>query len=127
MISGIGVDIIEIERVKKACQNERFLYKVFTESEIAGAAGKPESLAGLFAAKEAVSKALGTGFSEFAPIDVELIKDEAGKPFLQPHGRLKALMEEKGITQCHVTISHSTDSAVGMAVMEKHVPLQDMP
>ncbi|MDR1638318.1 MAG: holo-ACP synthase [Clostridiales bacterium] len=119
MISGIGVDIIEIERVKKACQNERFLYKVFTESEIAGAAGKPESLAGLFAAKEAVSKAMGTGFSEFAPIDAEVLKDEAGKPYLQPHGRLKGLMEEKGITQCHVSISHSQESAVGMAVMEK--------
>jgi holo-[acyl-carrier protein] synthase len=119
MISGVGVDIIEIDRVKRACQNERFLLRVFTEPEIASASGRPESLAGLFAAKEAVSKALGTGFSEFDPIEVELLKDKAGKPFLEPHGRMKAIMEESGIVRCHVSISHSKGSAVAVAVMEK--------
>lgn len=84
MIIGIGVDIIEIERVRQAIQNNKnFLSKLFTEREIDYFISRnmnSEVIAGNFAAKEAVSKALGTGIRGFSFKDIEILRNELGKP-----------------------------------------------
>lgn len=84
MIIGIGVDIIEIERVRQAIQNNKnFLSKLFTERELDYFINRnmnSEVIAGNFAAKEAVSKALGTGIRGFSFKDIEILRNELGKP-----------------------------------------------
>ena len=85
MILGIGLDLCEIERMKRAVEKPRFVDRVFTAAEAAriraAAEGRAaEIAAGLFAAKEAVAKALGTGFAGFGPGDIEITPDIAGRP-----------------------------------------------
>ena len=75
MLTGVGCDLIEIERVKKACEKEAFLLRVYTEEECRQADGRISVLAGTFAVKEAVAKVLGTGFRTFMPKDVEVKSD----------------------------------------------------
>ena len=70
MIVGIGTDLIEIARIEKACRKQAFLSRIYTEEECRLAGGSISRLAGNFAVKEAVSKALGTGFREFMPSEV---------------------------------------------------------
>jgi holo-[acyl-carrier protein] synthase len=80
MIIGIGTDIIEIERVAAAVKNPRFLSKVFTPDEIAYCDNLPERFAGIFAAKEAIAKAMGTGFRKLLPRDLEIRRTDLGQP-----------------------------------------------
>ena len=115
-ISGIGVDIVRVERFKKHAENKdtRFCKRVFTKREREYLNGKgAESMAGIFAAKEAVSKALGTGFSGFFPVDIEIISDENGKPAVALHGRAG---EIAGDVRLFVSISHTPQDAVAFAV-----------
>ena len=81
MILGTGCDLVEIERMKKACEKEAFLSRVYTERERRQAGGKASVLAGDFAVKEAVAKVFGTGFRDFMPGDIEVLRDELGKPY----------------------------------------------
>jgi holo-[acyl-carrier protein] synthase len=118
MITGAGIDIIEISRVESACSKRAFLERVYTQAEIESCAGRASSLAGLFAAKEAAAKALGSGFRRFSPIDAEIVKDALGKPCLNPRGPMRRLMEEEGIRCAALSISHDRDKAVAFAVME---------
>ncbi|MBM6839885.1 holo-ACP synthase, partial [Clostridium saudiense] len=93
MILGVGTDIIEIERIKKAIERTpKFLEKTFTEKEIElfkSKAMKVESIAGNFAAKEAISKAIGTGFRGFSLNDLEILRDELGKPIVNISDKVK--------------------------------------
>ena len=73
MILGTGCDLVEIERMKKACEKEAFLSRVYTERERRQAGGKASVLAGDFAVKEAVAKVFGTGFRDFMPGDIEVL------------------------------------------------------
>ena len=95
MIIGIGVDIIEIERVRQAIQNNKnFLSKLFTEKEIDYFISRKmnsEVIAGNFAAKEAVSKALGTGIRGFSFKDIEILRNELGKPEVILHNGAKLI------------------------------------
>lgn len=82
---GIGNDIIEISRIENAVKKESFVKKVFTEKEIEyiiSRGGRAETYAGKFSAKEAVSKALGTGVRGFSPNDIEILNNELGKPYV---------------------------------------------
>lgn len=124
MIVGIGNDIVEIERVKKAAsRTSSFLDKLLTplekESVTKGNGFKMESIAGIFAAKEAVSKALGTGFVTFSLRDIEIFKDEKGKPNIKLYGGAEVIAKEMGVTQVHVSISHSKSYATAIAIAEK--------
>ena len=74
MIIGIGNDLIEIDRVAKACEKEAFLVRSYTDKEIQCFRDKPSSLAGNFAVKEAVSKCFGTGFRSFGLTDIEVLE-----------------------------------------------------
>ncbi|MDR1832376.1 MAG: holo-ACP synthase [Fusobacteriaceae bacterium] len=113
---GIGNDIIEVSRIEKAVQKERFQKRVFTENEIAvmeARKTKYEGYAGRFAGKEAVAKALGTGVSGFGWNDIEILNDRRGKPYVLLHGPIPELYP--GI-RIEVTISHLKEYAVATAV-----------
>ena len=114
MLIGVGCDLIEIERVKKACDKEAFLSRIYTERERRQAKGDPRVLAGTFAVKEAVAKVFGTGFREFMPIHVEVLRDPLGKP----HEGAAKTAEDLGITKIEVSISDTKDHAMAFAVGE---------
>ena len=118
MLAGIGCDLIEIRRVKRACEKEAFLSRVYTEEERRQANGKISVLAGNFAVKEAVAKVFGTGFRTFMPVDVEVLRDDLGKPFVVLHGGAKALAEEKKIHRIEVSISNTEEHVMAFAVGE---------
>ena len=115
MIVGIGTDLVEIERIKKACEKEAFLVRVYTEEERRGNASR---LAGDFAVKEAVSKVFGTGFRGFGLLDIEVLRDEFGKPWVQLHGGAKKLADSLKITRIHVSITNTGSLASAYAVGE---------
>ena len=118
MLTGVGCDLIEIERMKKACETEAFLLRVYTEEERRQADGRPSVLAGTFAVKEAVAKVLGTGFRTFMPKDVEVLRDELGKPYVILHGNAGKVAEEKRIKRIEVSISDTREFAMAFAVGE---------
>ena len=121
MIIGIGTDIIEIDRIEKAMERTSgFIQKSFTSNEIEyfnSKGFKANIVAGNFAAKEAVSKALGTGFRGFGLKDIEILRDNLGKPIVQLSDKIYELIDTKGFNM-HVSISHSKDNAIAYAVME---------
>ena len=120
MIIGIGTDIVEIERVRRAVENEHFVRRVFTELEInyCQSRGKNSaaSYAARFAAKEAFFKALGTGIVT-ALKDVEIRNDALGKPEIFVEGSTKILADEKGVKEIFLSISHSREYATAVAVL----------
>jgi holo-[acyl-carrier protein] synthase len=125
MITGIGVDLIEIDRIRASVERhgDRFLTKLFTPAEIAYCSSKQnmhQHLAGRFAAKEAFSKALATGWTgSFRWKDVEIINEESGRPTMSLHGSLRAGLSPSVI---HVSISHSLSHVVACVVIEGPVP-----
>lgn len=118
MLAGVGCDLIEIERIKKACEKEAFFLRVYTENERRQAEGDPSVLAGTFAVKEAVAKVFGTGFRTFMPKDVEVLRDNLGKPYVVLHGNAKTIAKEKGIRTIEVSISNTREHAMAFAVGE---------
>ncbi|EOU1634820.1 holo-ACP synthase [Clostridium perfringens] len=126
MIIGIGVDIIEIERVRQAIQNNKnFLSKLFTEREIDYFISRninSEVIAGNFAAKEAVSKALGTGIRGFSFKDIEILRNELGKPEVILHNGANLignkLVGNNNSLRVHLSISHNNSSAIAYSVLE---------
>ena len=118
MIYGIGTDLIEVARVKKAYEKESFRKKVYTEQEQQLIADNAQRAAGNFAVKESVVKAFGTGFRTISAIDIEVLRDILGKPYVVLHGPAKEQAEKVGILQVHVSISNTKEYAVGYVVME---------
>ena len=122
MIRGIGVDIVDIERVRALvdAEGDRFLNKVFTSTEIAycnGKARRHQHFAARFAAKEAVSKALATGWAgDFRWKDVEVTNDPTGQPRISLHGQLR---ERIGSARIQISLSHADNHVVAMAVIEE--------
>lgn len=121
-VVGIGTDIIEIERFQRNGKppGERFMFRCFAESEREYLKCRPlETMAGFFAAKEAVAKALGTGFVGFWPSAIEIVHNRAGKPEVILHGGAKGIAEAAGIAVLIVSISHCRTLAVAMAIAQK--------
>ncbi|MBP1754794.1 MAG: hypothetical protein H6Q59_1192 [Firmicutes bacterium] len=118
MIVGIGVDLIEIDRVTKACEREAFLKRYYTEAEIELIKVDLKKAADNFAAKEAVAKALGTGFSTFFPIDIEILRNPEGKPYVNLYGKAEEVAQRLGITVMHVSITNTKEYANAFAVGE---------
>ncbi|MCJ7739244.1 MAG: holo-ACP synthase [Anaerolineae bacterium] len=119
----VGVDLVEIARVERAVERggETFLRRVFTPVEVAYCRGRPAELAARFAAKEAVSKALGVGMRMLAPDginwrDVEVTGDIRGKPVIHLSGRAAKRATELGIDEWAVSLSHSRENAIAMVV-----------
>ena len=121
MIVGIGNDIIEIERIEKAILKEGFKNKVYTERELENIekrGNRTETYAGIFSAKEAISKAIGTGVREFSLTDLEILNDDLGKPYVVVSEKLdKILKIKKEDYQIEISISHSRKYATAMAII----------
>lgn len=122
MILGIGTDIIEIDRINNAINNTpMFLEKTFTEKEIQEMTKnklRVESVAGNFAVKEAVSKAIGTGIRGFSFKDIEVFRDELGKPIVNISDNIKILIKSNDYL-FNVSISHNKTTAVAFVVLEE--------
>lgn len=122
MIFGIGTDIIEISRVKKAIErNSRFVERIFSKQEMLYYEKRNmnvESIAAGFSAKEAVLKALGTGLGNFRWKDVEILRDASGKPFARLGGSVGEYAEKEGIKRILITLSHSKEFATATAAAE---------
>ncbi|MGB9839829.1 holo-ACP synthase [Thermovenabulum sp.] len=115
---GVGIDIVEVERVKRACKNKRFLKKIFTDKEINSFNENKfffQSVAARFAAKEAVAKALGTGIGEVSWRDIEILKDEKGKPRVFLYGKAKDRFLKKGFKLIDISLSHTKEYACAVA------------
>lgn len=126
MILGIGLDLCEVERMKRAVERPRFVDRVYTAAEAAriraaAEARAAEIAAGLFAAKEAVAKALGTGFAGFGPGEIEITPDIAGRPQCALYegalARAKALAGP-GRFRVWVSVTHDKGMAAATAVIE---------
>ncbi len=118
MIKGLGIDIVEIERIQKAIDRHgiRFLNKVFTEKEQNYCLSHVHSavrFAVRFAAKEAVAKALGTGFSGISFKDIEISNDARGKPFVMLSLKVATLYQSPQIV---ISLSHSKEYATACAI-----------
>ena len=123
-VVGVGVDAIEIERVRTALtRTPTLLERMFTERERASCVTRCGDLrygglAARFAAKEAVAKALGTGIAGFNFRDIEILSGENGRPTIQLHGGAVTVAAAAGVTTLHVSLSHSAGVAVANAVAE---------
>ena len=124
MILGIGIDIIDIPRVKRIAEEygADFIARLFSEREIAYCKSKKNSeinFAARFAAKEALLKALGTGLrSGIDWKDIEVVRDDYGKPELVLIGKAKKLTDEKGVGIMHLSLSHTAEYAAAVVVLE---------
>jgi holo-[acyl-carrier protein] synthase len=118
MILRSGIDTIEISRLKEIQPEirQRFISRVFTDREISQARNRDDVLSGLFAAKESVSKALGTGIGRVAWQDIEIIHLTSGQPTVHLHGHAKIIAEQLGLEEWSISISHDRNKAVAMAV-----------
>ena len=114
----LGVDIVEIPRIRDTLirHGQRFLDRVYTPAEQAYCRGREPQLAGRFAAKEAVSKALGTGIRRIHWLNIEVLPNRAGAPKVTLYGRAAERLAGLGFKTVEVTISHSRDNAVAVAV-----------
>ena len=119
---GIGVDIVSIDRIAKSLEKEGFLRKVYGQREIALFASEnriqTNSLAANFAAKEAFSKALGTGVRGFELSEVEILRDEMGKPYFYLSGAANQIAEDKNLS-FQLSLSHENDKAIAFVVAEE--------
>ena len=113
-----GIDLIEIGRLESLnpAIRERFLNRVYTVNELADSQGLTASLAGRFAAKEAVVKALGCGIGRVAWKEIEIRSGKQGEPMLELHGNARQIAEEQGLDTWSISISHSREYAVAVAV-----------
>lgn len=122
MIKGIGTDIVEVARIAKSVEKSEFVKRVFSAFEIETCSDKVnanERFAGRFAAKEALLKALGTGWvggTQFNEIEVR--NDELGKPYFQFYGETAHTIEKLGNANIHLSISHTNKSATAFVVIE---------
>ena len=118
MVLGVGTDIIEISRVAEAAKRKYFIQRLFTEGEREYLEGKAvESMAGYFCAKEAISKALGTGFRGIALTDIEIIKVDS-VPGVVLHGMAKTIADTKKVNNIQLSISHCREYATAVAILE---------
>ena len=121
MIRGLGCDLCAISRMEKIMADGRFLHRYFTEGErayIAARARGAQTAAGIFAAKEALVKALGTGFSGFTMRDIEILTDENGAPQAYLARGAQARLARLGALTVLVTISHDKGMAMAVAAVE---------
>ncbi len=118
MVLKTGVDIIEIQRIQSAVDRygERFLKRIFTDLELFECRSRADALAVRFAAKEAASKALGTGIGPIRWRDVETLHKWSGEPYLVLHGAAEEIAGRQGLTEWAVSLSHSQENAVAVVV-----------
>jgi holo-[acyl-carrier protein] synthase len=116
-----GVDLIEISRIETMVERygDRFLDRIYTEGELAYAAGRLSALAARWAAKEAAAKALGTGIGQVGFQEIEVICDAQGKPELSLHGNAARLAARLNLRQFALSLSHTADYALAFVVAQR--------
>ena len=128
MIHGIGIDLIETDRIKNqiAKDGDRFYKKIFTKKEIeyctqgANMSVQAQRFAGRFAAKEAFFKAVGTGLrNDLRWIDVEIVNDERGRPMIILKNKTLQIVEVENFSNIQLSISHDRRSAAAVVIIEK--------
>jgi holo-[acyl-carrier protein] synthase len=123
LIIGTGIDIIEIDRVQKAINRSRkFVIKFFSVAEkeyFTSRNNRSEVIAANFAAKEAFAKAIGTGVRDFSLSDVEVLRDQMGKPYIRLNNNALSIANNNGVVNIHVSISHCKHYAVAYVVLER--------
>lgn len=125
MIFGIGTDIVEVKRIQNLSSISKFAKKILSQNELnifnsLNQDKKVYFLSKQFAAKEAISKALGTGIGHEANLkNIEILRDEKGKPFFNPINELSVHMSDLGITKTHVSLSDESNYAIAMVILEK--------
>ena len=123
-VLGIGVDLVECARIERSLERfgERFLHRVFTDGEIAYSMSMKfpaRHLAARFAAKEAVSKAFGTGIGKaMGWRNIDIGKKPSGEPFLLFSGPAQELAAKRGVTLALITLSHTEHHAIASVVLE---------
>jgi holo-[acyl-carrier protein] synthase len=122
-ILGVGMDIVETKRIGDSLErfDDRFLHRVFLDGEIAYAQKMKFPhlhLAARFAAKEAISKAFGTGIGkEIGWRDMEIVREPSGQPRVVLHGRAVEYAKSRGVLEIHVSLSHTADYGAASAVI----------
>ena len=125
MILGTGIDIIEVERIRASQEKfgKRFTSRLLLAAEIEYCLRHKDPapfLAARFAAKEAVSKAFGTGIcAKLGWLDIEVAKHDSGEPYVVLHGKGLDLLDERGGDLVHLSISHTAQHATAMAILKK--------
>ena len=125
MILGIGTDIIEVARIGDAYEKfgQRFLQRVLRPSEVAYCLSHKfpaPHLAARFAAKEAISKAFGTGIGRHLGWqDLEILRKDSGEPYVVLHDSGAKLLQERGASRLHITLSHTQGHATAVAILER--------
>jgi holo-[acyl-carrier protein] synthase len=119
MVLRTGVDLIEIARIEEviARHGRHYLERIYTPAELEQCGRRVESLAGRFAAKEAVAKALGGGIGDVTWKEIEILGDEQNAPVLTLHSAALRKAEELGVKTWSVSISHSQSHSVAFVVM----------
>jgi holo-[acyl-carrier protein] synthase len=123
MVVGIGIDLVKIKRIESVCRKwkKRFLERIFTQTEqdYSFSFRRPyPHLAGRFAVKEAVFKAIGTGWRKGVRwTDVEVYNESSGQPHVRVHGKVRDWVEDHGVTEIQVSLSHDTDYSIGQVVL----------
>lgn len=117
MIYGIGNDLVEIARIEKRLEDERFLAFCFSQAERAAFGGQAQKLAGCFAAKEALSKALGTGVRGFSLDEISVLRDELGKPYFVFAGSIAEILRSRGL-RAFVALTNTAGLAAASVVLE---------
>ena len=122
-IIGVGLDLVKIARVEAIARRwqDRFLQRVYTEDERRASFGRAwpyASLAGRFAAKEAMFKALGTGWSAGVSWqDIQVLNQVGGRPVATVQGRTGVLVRQAGVTRIYVSLSHDGDYAIAEVIL----------
>jgi holo-[acyl-carrier protein] synthase len=122
MIIGIGIDLIEVERIQSAMKRKGFLERYFTEKEIMlfeEHKMNPLKIAGNFSTKEAIVKMFGRGFRNIRLKDIEVLRDNLGKPTVHLEERALELSKQLEIDSIHVSISNTKAYVTALAIGEK--------
>lgn len=122
MIIGLGMDLVEIADFERKARSDAFLRKVFTEAEIEDCrsmANSTERFAGRFAAKESFMKAIGHGIrQEVWFTQIEVLNNANGAPHVQVTGEAQRLVNNQGVKQIHVSITHTKHTAGAVVILE---------
>jgi holo-[acyl-carrier protein] synthase len=122
MIIGIGIDIVQIERMERWIDNPKLLNRYFHSEELLTISEKKTSiaqtLAARFAAKEAFGKALGTGLTQIALKDIMILNRENGKPEIKLSGSAQEAFIKSGASKAHVSLSHEKENAIAIIILE---------
>lgn len=113
-----GIDLLEVQRLELAIarHGERFLKRIFTQTELDQLHGNIPSLAARFAGKEAVAKALATGIGPVSWLEIEILRGPKREPVLKLYGEARKLAAERGVTNWSISLSHTHLHAIAVAV-----------